>query len=246
MAANRIAYLKNGVLRFPPGFRFHPTDEELLLQYLMRRAFSLPLPAPVISDIDGGRFDPWVLPGNWQRERYFFSTKFPKFPNGGSFIRITASGYWKPVGNDRAVVSSKQDQLVGWKKSLVFYVGKFPYGMKTDWIMHEYRLVDFPPSAMNAQLPPFNPNLVLCRIFFKKRDITRENDENNNVGSRPVLRNFLRATNNTELNPSPTSSSSSGSSGVTDITLGNSDDDDDDDDYEEEDDEETSSFYKNT
>lgn len=90
-----------------------------------------------------------------------------------------------------------------------------------------------------------NPNLVLCRIFFKKRDI-RENDENNNVGSRPVLRNFLRATNNSELNPSPTSSSSSGSSGVTDITLGNSDDDDDDDDYEEEDDEETTSFYKNT
>ncbi|PQM33823.1 NAC domain-containing protein 83 [Prunus yedoensis var. nudiflora] len=38
----RLNFVKNGVLRLPPGFRFHPTDEELVLQYLKRKVFSCP------------------------------------------------------------------------------------------------------------------------------------------------------------------------------------------------------------
>ena len=33
-------------------------------------------------------------------------------------------------------------QKVGVKKALVFYGGKPPKGIKTNWIMHEYRLAD--------------------------------------------------------------------------------------------------------
>ncbi|KAL6541389.1 hypothetical protein OROGR_010875 [Orobanche gracilis] len=35
----------NGGVKLPIGFRFHPTDEELLVHYLKRKVFSLPLPA---------------------------------------------------------------------------------------------------------------------------------------------------------------------------------------------------------
>jgi hypothetical protein len=34
--------------QLPPGFRFRPTDEELVVQYLRRKAFGVPLPAAVI------------------------------------------------------------------------------------------------------------------------------------------------------------------------------------------------------
>lgn len=54
---------QGGCLKLPPGFRFHPTDEELVVQYLRRRVFSFPLPASVVSDIDMCKYDPWDLPG---------------------------------------------------------------------------------------------------------------------------------------------------------------------------------------
>ncbi|KAA0044558.1 hypothetical protein IC582_017291 [Cucumis melo] len=217
--------LKNGVLRLPPGFRFYPTDEELLLQYLIKKALSSPLPAAVIPDADVCRFDPWDLPGDLERERYFFSTREAKYSNGRRSNRATGSGYWKATGIDRKIVSTKENRLIGFKKTLVFYTGKPPNGLRTDWVMHEYRLVgssEAPPSSFNEglELPNLNPNWVLCRIFLKKRS-TRERDEkkkNNNC--KPVFHQFLRTRNDTDLNLSPCSSSS-GSSGVTEISVNN-------------------------
>lgn len=53
----------NGVMRLPPGFRFHPTDEELVVQYLKRKVFSFPVPASIIPEVDVCKSDPWDLPG---------------------------------------------------------------------------------------------------------------------------------------------------------------------------------------
>lgn len=53
----------NGDIELPIGFRFRPTDEELLLHYLIRKIYSLPLPATVITQLDVFSFNPWDLPG---------------------------------------------------------------------------------------------------------------------------------------------------------------------------------------
>jgi len=53
-----------GELELPPGFRFHPTDEELVNHYLCRKCSSLPLAVPIIREIDLYKYDPWQLPGN--------------------------------------------------------------------------------------------------------------------------------------------------------------------------------------
>jgi hypothetical protein len=47
----------------PPGFRFHPTDEELVVYYLKKKAASAPLPVAIIAEVDLYKFDPWELPG---------------------------------------------------------------------------------------------------------------------------------------------------------------------------------------
>ena len=89
------------------------------------------------------------ISGDLDQERYFFSTREAKYPNGNRSNRATVSGYWKATGIDRQIVSSRasQSQVVGMKKTLVFYRGKPPSGSKTDWIMHEYRLVNSEASA---------------------------------------------------------------------------------------------------
>ncbi|KAK0588552.1 hypothetical protein LWI29_002508 [Acer saccharum] len=63
MAERRLEFVReNGVMRLPPGFRFQPTDEELVFQYLKSKIFSCSLPATVIPHINICRYDPWDLP----------------------------------------------------------------------------------------------------------------------------------------------------------------------------------------
>lgn len=45
-----------------PGFRFHPTDEELVGFYLRRKAEKKPLRTDIIKQIDIYKYDPWDLP----------------------------------------------------------------------------------------------------------------------------------------------------------------------------------------
>lgn len=53
-----------GGASLPPGFRFHPTDEELVGYYLKRKVEGLEFELEVIPVIDLYKFDPWELPGN--------------------------------------------------------------------------------------------------------------------------------------------------------------------------------------
>lgn len=50
-------------LNLPPGFRFHPTDEELVVHYLCRKVSYQSLPVPIIAEVDLYKYDPWQLPG---------------------------------------------------------------------------------------------------------------------------------------------------------------------------------------
>jgi len=52
-----------GGASLPPGFRFHPTDEELVGYYLQRKVEGQEIELEVIPVIDLYKFDPWELPG---------------------------------------------------------------------------------------------------------------------------------------------------------------------------------------
>jgi len=45
-----------------PGFRFHPTDEELVTFYLRRKVAGKRLSIEIIKDFDIYKHDPWDLP----------------------------------------------------------------------------------------------------------------------------------------------------------------------------------------
>ena len=45
-----------------PGFRFHPTDEELVGFYLRRKVEKKPISLELIKQVDIYKYDPWDLP----------------------------------------------------------------------------------------------------------------------------------------------------------------------------------------
>ncbi|CAI0560467.1 unnamed protein product [Linum tenue] len=127
----------------PPGFRFHPTDEELISHYLYNKVIDINFSCIAIGDVDLNKSEPWELPYEGkakmgEKEWYFFCIRDRKYPTGVRTNRATEAGYWKATGKDKEIYRGKC--LVGMKKTLVFYKGRAPKGEKTNWVMHEYRL----------------------------------------------------------------------------------------------------------
>ncbi|KAJ8505830.1 hypothetical protein OPV22_006716 [Ensete ventricosum] len=151
----------------PPGFRFHPMDEEIITHYLSRKIIDYGFTARAIGEVDLNRCEPWDLPSKakmGEKDMYFFCQRDRKYPTGMRTNRATESGYWKATGKDKEIYRGK-GVLVGMKKTLVFYKGRAPKGQKTNWVMHEFRLEgkyslpNLPKSAKDEW--------VVCRIFHK-------------------------------------------------------------------------------
>ncbi|CAN6236266.1 unnamed protein product [Urochloa humidicola] len=174
--------------RLPPGFRFHPRDDELVLDYLCRKLSGKGGAAYggiAMVDVDLNKCEPWELPDEacvGGREWYFFSLHDRKYATGQRTNRATRSGYWKATGKDRPISAGRRGAaagagtpppaVVGMRKTLVFYQGRAPRGSKTEWVMHEFR-VEGPAVALAGRpCSPLKEDWVLCRVFYKSRTTT--------------------------------------------------------------------------
>ncbi|KAG6637920.1 NAC domain-containing protein 87-like [Carya illinoinensis] len=161
------------LIGLPPGFRFHPTEEEVITYYLTEKVVNSNFSASAIGEADLNKCEPWDLPNKakmGEKEWYFFCLRDRKYPTGMRTNRATESGYWKATGKDKEIYKGK-GCLVGMKKTLVFYKGRAPKGEKTNWVMHEYRLegkfayCNLPKSAKDEW--------VVCRVFHKSSGIKK-------------------------------------------------------------------------
>lgn len=154
---------RDDLMELPPGFRFHPTDEELITHYLCRKVIDSSFSAVAIGDVDMNKVEPWELP--WrarlgEKEWYFFCVRDKKYPTGLRTNRATAAGYWKATGKDKEIFRGKL--LVGMKKTLVFYRGRAPKGEKSNWVCHEYRV-----EGKLSQDKGAKNDWVISRVFQK-------------------------------------------------------------------------------
>ncbi|OAP11745.1 NTL8 [Arabidopsis thaliana] len=138
-----------------PGFRFSPTDVELISYYLRRKIDGDENSVAVIAEVEIYKFEPWDLPEESklksENEWFYFCARGRKYPHGSQSRRATQLGYWKATGKERSVKSG--NQVVGTKRTLVFHIGRAPRGERTEWIMHEYCIHGAPQDA-----------LVVCRL----------------------------------------------------------------------------------
>ncbi|KAJ4821944.1 hypothetical protein Tsubulata_036036 [Turnera subulata] len=154
-----------------PGFRFSPTDSELISYYLKKKMEGAEKCVEVIPEVEICQYEPWDLPGKSvvqsDNEWFFFSARGRKYPNGTQSKRATELGYWKATGKERNVKSGAS--VIGTKRTLVFHVGRAPKGERTEWIMHEF--------CMHNQ-----DSLVVCRL--RKNIDFRQNEGSSRAPAR--------------------------------------------------------------
>uniref|UniRef100_A0A0E0L335 NAC domain-containing protein n=1 Tax=Oryza punctata TaxID=4537 RepID=A0A0E0L335_ORYPU len=151
----------------PPGYRFYPTEEELVCFYLRhkldgRRVPDIERVIPVADGAWTGDGEPW----------FYFCPRQEREARGGRPSRTTPSGYWKAAGTPGWIYSS-DGRPIGTKKTMVFYRGRAPAGTKTKWKMNEYRAFEEDDDNADAAAPAPNHYLQtrsefsLCRLYTR-------------------------------------------------------------------------------
>ncbi|XP_055814845.1 NAC domain-containing protein 104 [Solanum dulcamara] len=164
-------------VNLPPGFRFYPTDEELVVHFLQRKASLLPCHPDVIPDLNLYPYDPWHLDGKAMAEGnkwYFYSRR--------THSRITENGYWKSLGVDEPIFSNDNNN-VGMKKYYAFYIGEPSEGVKTNWVMQEFSLNSDSSSGSSRSSSKRRTRSkndysgwVICRVYERKCDNDNDDD----------------------------------------------------------------------
>ncbi|CAN7138617.1 unnamed protein product [Brassica rapa subsp. narinosa] len=145
------------------GFRFIPTDQEIVDYYIRlknRGGSDTNHVDKAIRAVDICSFDPWELPSKSRRESrdqvwYFFCRKDKR---GERQSRKTKSGFWKKTGPTMDIFQKRGDrEKIGEKRVLVFHLSGSK--SKSDWVMHEYVATFLPPTDQMTY--------TLCKLKFK-------------------------------------------------------------------------------
>ncbi|KAL5824688.1 hypothetical protein ACOSQ3_020751 [Xanthoceras sorbifolium] len=200
----------------PPGYIFSPKDDELILDFLMKKLSNQSLPSNVIIDIDLYKCNPWDLEGTFNQSEakqilYFFTPTYRKYPKGKRPSRAAGDGYWKATGADQKIKNNRRKpfndkvygdiaygDIIGTKRALVFYRGKPPKGDKTNWIMHEYNLDPkyHCPNQKGSAGDIILDTWVLCELH-KKKSLKRSSIDDDGENE-PMESNFSRNNDHVE------------------------------------------------
>ncbi|KAL0812290.1 hypothetical protein Bca101_068733 [Brassica carinata] len=132
------------------GFRFIPTDEEIVDYYLRLKNLGGDTSHvdKAISTVDICKSRRESRDQIW----YFFGRKENKYNRGERQSRITKSGFWKKTGVTTNIIRKRGNrEKIGEKRVLVFH-------SNSEWVMHEY---------VSTFLSPTQTTYTVCKVIFK-------------------------------------------------------------------------------
>ncbi|KAI8558829.1 hypothetical protein RHMOL_Rhmol04G0126900 [Rhododendron molle] len=142
-----------------PGFKFHPTDEEVFNFYLLNKnAGNLVAIDPIRTDQDIISRHPVAVQAHFpllppENAWLFYTFRDAKYPNNGKLKIENAGGFWMvskasvPIGPD-----------IGHKRVLNFKEGSLKSYTPTNWYMEEYSIKKFAPNKEDE-------DWVIVRIY---------------------------------------------------------------------------------
>ncbi|KAL7183470.1 hypothetical protein ACSBR2_025805 [Camellia fascicularis] len=167
----------------PIGYRFSPTDQELINHFLRSKINGNEEAVRHIRVVDLCNLEPWDLPDMSLIETndnkwIFFCPKNFEHRSRKRTNRATRAGYWKVTGKNRSIKSVDGMSEIGEKKTLVFYTGRSGKGpKKTNWVIHEYCATSDVLDGTNLGQCSY----VLFKLIKKKLDIMQsESTEGSN------------------------------------------------------------------
>nr|UBT01632.1 NAC transcription factor 28 [Litchi chinensis] len=163
----------------PVGVRFNPTDQQLIVDYLLNKVQGKPLPSSTaIIDCDiYGEGHAWrqLFEESEENSLYFFTRLKKKTEKGKRIDRVTDCGTWKGQQRDKEIFSDGGRKVhIGSKRSFSFIPKKGVQETRGKWVMHEYRLE-------GCLLDRKNNFYVLCRINRKSKRRTATHDDDDLV-----------------------------------------------------------------
>ncbi|PIN18496.1 hypothetical protein CDL12_08839 [Handroanthus impetiginosus] len=143
-------------IELPLGWRFVPTDQELIISYLTNKVFFRALPAKAIKEIDAMELysvHPKVLVESISNEpeHYFFVRDHEYFYGEINKMKRVGDGigYWRCIGKEDPVHDAEGNLRAFKIHSTYFSI--IPKRMRTHWRLEVYRLVDIEPSTEDEE-----------------------------------------------------------------------------------------------
>ncbi|GJN02102.1 hypothetical protein PR202_ga19424 [Eleusine coracana subsp. coracana] len=177
----------NAQSKYPVGFRFKPTDEELVEYYLLPKLQGRPtVPNDAIIEADVYECDPEILINQMYRDRgedrwHFLSPRTRKYQHGVRPSRRTADdrGRWKPStgrseknpeASSEATPDQPAEKLYGdgavkfCVNTLAYHVGPAKDEKKTKWLMHELTVPDYEIKLNSGSMTL--DRYAMCTIYM--------------------------------------------------------------------------------
>ncbi|XP_061961574.1 NAC domain-containing protein 87-like isoform X2 [Populus nigra] len=149
------------LLLMEKGFKFQPTNEELISKYLVPKTRGDIMEGLPMAVVNLCEHEPWDLPGKsiiklaGQVTWYFLC---PRELRGKVHRRKTKAGYWKLTCQQKSITAEGTKKKIGVMRTLRFYENE----VRTGWMMYEFDLIANSSQFKKGQY-------VLCKLEFDSK-----------------------------------------------------------------------------
>ncbi|TVU09792.1 hypothetical protein EJB05_43288 [Eragrostis curvula] len=172
-------------VKYPTGFRFKPTDEELIEYYLLPRLQGRPTePNDAIIEANVYEFHPDTLingiyKSKGKDEWFFLSPRARMYQNGVRPSRKTEDGRgrWKASTATKVVAKETVSDGVKFCKNVLNYFAGSPKDeTRTKWLMRELTIPEFEIKRGNSGANATLDEYVMCKIYLSPVHKTNDDD----------------------------------------------------------------------